>query len=250
MKKVFLQLCALISAVFLAFGMTACGPEKIEGDIEIDKNKTQIYFRCFAGGFGKDYANYFAEEWNKTQEEYQVIPITEKFEYSIDLQPNWAIGNFENMDIVLAENLPVREAAKLGYIMDISDVWTSSAPGESESIEGKTICAVDAITFDFSKSTIKPESYEYLDKLATTLIRSNRRIEVKGHTDNVGSEDFNMNLSRERAEAVVEYLVKKGVNRNKLTYSYYGMTRPLTTNDTEEGRAMNRRVEFTILNSF
>ena len=121
---------------------------------------------------------------------------------------------------------------------------------KNESIEGKTICAVDAITFDFSKSTIKPESYEYLDKLATTLIRSNRRIEVKGHTDNVGSEDFNMNLSRERAEAVVEYLVKKGVNRNKLTYSYYGMSRPLSTNDTEEGRAMNRRVEFTILNDF
>ena len=57
-----------------------------------------------------------------------------------------------------------------------------------------------------------------------------------------------MNLSRERAEAVVEYLVKKGVSRNKLTYSYYGKTKPLTSNDTEEGRAMNRRVEFTILN--
>lgn len=120
----------------------------------------------------------------------------------------------------------------------------------NESIEGKTICAVDAINFDFAKSTIKPESYAYLDKLATTLIRSNRRIEVKGHTDNVGTEEFNMNLSRERAEAVVEYLVQKGVSRNKLTYSYYGMSKPLSTNDTEEGRAMNRRVEFTILNNF
>ena len=121
---------------------------------------------------------------------------------------------------------------------------------KNESIEGKTICAVDAINFDFSKSTIKSESYEYLDKLAATLIRSNRRIEVKGHTDNVGSEEFNMNLSRERAEAVVDYLVSKGVDRNKLTYSYYGMSRPLSDNDTEEGRAMNRRVEFTILNNF
>ena len=121
---------------------------------------------------------------------------------------------------------------------------------KNESIEGKTICAVDAINFDFSKSTIKSESYEYLDKLAATLIRSNRRVEVKGHTDNVGSGEFNMNLSRERAEAVVDYLVSKGVDRNKLTYSYYGMSRPLSDNDTEEGRAMNRRVEFTILNNF
>lgn len=121
---------------------------------------------------------------------------------------------------------------------------------KNESIEGKTICAVDAITFDFAKSTIRPESHEYLDKLATTLIRSNRRIEVKGHTDNVGSAEFNMDLSRQRAEAVVDYLVKKGVDRNKLTYSFYGMSRPLSTNDTDEGRAMNRRVEFTILNNF
>ena len=148
--------------------------------------------------------------------------------------------------VVAPEPEPAPAPEKPCYTLDeIIDLMA-----KNESIEGKTICAVDAITFDFSKSTIKPESYEYLDKLATTLIRSNRRIEVKGHTDNVGSEDFNMNLSRERAEAVVEYLVKKGVNRNKLTYSYYGMTRPLTTNDTEEGRAMNRRVEFTILNSF
>ena len=121
---------------------------------------------------------------------------------------------------------------------------------KNESIEGKTICAVDAITFDLAKSTIRPESHEYLDKLATTLIRSNRRIEVKGHTDNVGSAEFNMDLSRQRAEAVVDYLVKKGVDRNKLTYSFYGMSRPLSTNDTDEGRAMNRRVEFTILNNF
>lgn len=119
---------------------------------------------------------------------------------------------------------------------------------QGENVEGKTICAVDDINFDFSKSSIKPESFEYLNKLAETLIRTNKRIEVKGHTDNVGSDDFNMNLSRERAEAVVEYLVKKGVSRNKLTYSYYGKTKPLTSNDTEEGRAMNRRVEFTILN--
>ncbi|MFU2373156.1 MAG: OmpA family protein, partial [Bacteroidales bacterium] len=87
------------------------------------------------------------------------------------------------------------------------------------------------------------------DKLAQTLRRSNRHIEVKGHTDNVGGDEFNMNLSRDRAKAVVNYLVSKGVNPDKLTYSYYGMRRPLSDNDTEEGRAKNRRVEFTIKNN-
>ena len=57
-------------------------------------------------------------------------------------------------------------------------------------------------------------------------------------------------LAASGEEAVVDYLVKKGVDRNKLTYSFYGMSRPLSTNDTDEGRAMNRRVEFTILNNF
>ncbi len=121
---------------------------------------------------------------------------------------------------------------------------------KGQSVEGKTICAIDAINFDFSKSVIKSDSYDYLDNLAEILIRINKTVEVKGHTDNVGSEDFNMNLSKERAIAVVEYLVKKGVSRSKLRYSYYGESRPLVSNDTDEGRAINRRVEFSILNDF
>ncbi len=146
---------------------------------------------------------------------------------------------------VAAKPVPVVEEKPCYTLEELNDLMD-----RTQGVEGKTICAVDALTIDFAKSTIKPESYGYLDKLATTLIRTGRRIEVKGHTDNVGSDDFNMNLSRERAEAVVEYLVSKGVNRNKLTYSYYGMTRPLSDNSSEEGRAMNRRVEFTILNNF
>ena len=117
-----------------------------------------------------------------------------------------------------------------------------------ERVEGKTICAIDdAINFEFGKSTINPRSYDYLDRLASTLKRVNTRIMVKGHTDNVGSEEFNLNLSKERAMAVVDYLVKKGVSRANLAYDYYGMSRPLMSNDTEEGRSMNRRVEFEIM---
>ncbi len=137
----------------------------------------------------------------------------------------------------------VEEKEKPCYTLEeINDMMV-----RGERVEGKTICAVDAISFDFGKSTIKRESYDYLNQLASTLIRTNAKIEVKGHTDNVGSEEFNMNLSKERARAVMTYLVSRGVNKSKLSYSYYGMSRPLTTNDTEEGRTMNRRVEFEIL---
>lgn len=148
----------------------------------------------------------------------------------------------------VAEQQIVKETPKVQTCYTLEEINEMMA--RNQSIEGKTICAVDAINFDFAKSTIKSESYGYLDQLAETLKRSSRRVEVKGHTDNVGNAETNMNLSRERAEAVVEYLAKKGVNRNKLTYSFYGMSRPLATNDTEEGRAKNRRVEFTILDNF
>lgn len=119
---------------------------------------------------------------------------------------------------------------------------------KGQSVAGKTICAIDDINFDFAKSTIKPSSYVYLDKLAQMLTRTNARICVKGHTDNVGSQESNMELSKQRAKAVVDYLVGKGVDSKKLSYEYYGMSRPLTDNDTEEGRRQNRRVEFEILN--
>ncbi len=120
----------------------------------------------------------------------------------------------------------------------------------NEDIEGKTFCAIDAIEFDFAKSTIKEDSYGYLDKVASTIKRANKCVEIKGHTDNVGSKKTNMNLSKARAEAVMDYLINKGVDPSKLKYSYYGYSQPLSTNDTEEGRALNRRVEFTITNNF
>lgn len=117
---------------------------------------------------------------------------------------------------------------------------------KGESVAGKTICAIDDINFDFAKSTITSSSHNYLDKLARMLTRTNATICVKGHTDNIGSAETNMELSKQRAIAVVDYLVKKGVNPSKLTYEYYGMSKPLTSNDTEEGRLQNRRVEFEI----
>lgn len=67
---------------------------------------------------------------------------------------------------------------------------------QGENVEGKTICAVNDIQFDFGKSTIRPESDTYLNKLAQTLIRTNANIEVKSHTDNVGTEEFNLKLSK------------------------------------------------------
>jgi outer membrane protein OmpA-like peptidoglycan-associated protein len=113
-------------------------------------------------------------------------------------------------------------------------------------IIGKTICAINMVHFQFDKSVIMKESFEYLDKIVDLVKQADIHIVIKGHTDGVGKEKYNMELSKKRAKAVYDYLIEKGVDAGRLTYEYYGMTRPIAPNATEEGRQMNRRVEFEI----
>jgi OmpA-OmpF porin, OOP family len=102
--------------------------------------------------------------------------------------------------------------------------------------------------FEFNKSTLLPSAYTVLDQLAESM-KSNpdTRWRVEGHTDAVGSDSYNMDLSRRRAESVVNYLVSKGVDRNRLEIVPLGESTPIASNDTPEGRAMNRRVEIKLI---
>jgi OOP family OmpA-OmpF porin len=85
-----------------------------------------------------------------------------------------------------------------------------------------------------------------LDGVVAVLKRNpTLRVEIQGHTDNIGSEASNRKLSENRARAVMEYLVKKGVEAERLSAAGYGSSRPIASNDTLEGRARNRRVELT-----
>jgi len=118
-----------------------------------------------------------------------------------------------------------------------------------KSIIGKTICAIDVINFEFGKSSLDRKSYQYLDQIVNLMKKSDFNMQIIGHTDNVGSEEFNMNLSKKRAEAVHSYLIKNGVSSSRLSYTYFGMENPIASNNTEEGRLINRRVEFKILNN-
>ena len=107
---------------------------------------------------------------------------------------------------------------------------------------------IENVTFDFNKAEIKPEFHAELNRVAEVLARNyETKIEVAGHTDNAGSEKYNQGLSERRANAVMEYLVSKGVGKYRITAAGYGFSRPHTTNDTEEGRAENRRVELNAI---
>jgi OOP family OmpA-OmpF porin len=98
--------------------------------------------------------------------------------------------------------------------------------------------------FDFDRSVIRPDDTEILDKSAATLKEwGDVKVEVAGHTDSVGTDDYNMGLSLRRAKAVVNYLVGKGVSADRLTAQGYGESRPVADNATRDGRFTNRRVE-------
>ena len=104
------------------------------------------------------------------------------------------------------------------------------------------------IFFDYGKSTLRPASFPELDRLNTLLSEySSIKIEISGHTDSKGSQVFNQKLSENRAKAVVDYLIKKGIKQDRLTYVGKDFQEPIATNDTEEGRQENRRVEFKVL---
>jgi len=103
------------------------------------------------------------------------------------------------------------------------------------------------IRFETGKASIQKDSDAVLDNLTAIAMRCpEARIEISGHTDSVGTDDTNMELSRRRAEAVADYLTKAGIVSERLTAVGYGKMHPIGSNDTEEGRAQNRRIEFEV----
>jgi outer membrane protein OmpA-like peptidoglycan-associated protein len=131
-------------------------------------------------------------------------------------------------------------------IKEVSRPDSHTSPAEAcaiiVSVSGQKI--VKEGMFETEKWEIRPEAYPNLDRMASVLKTCpSVKLEIQGHTDNRGSEDFNKLLSENRAKAVKDYLVRKGIQEDRLTAVGYGSTKPLASNDTPEGRAQNRRVE-------
>ncbi|MBN2541875.1 OmpA family protein [bacterium] len=115
-------------------------------------------------------------------------------------------------------------------------------------IKEKVGIILNNIFFDFDSSVLKQESYPELNRLADILKENPlRKVEISGHTDNYGSDEYNLDLSDRRAASVVAYLVSVGIEPNRLISKGYGEAVPIDTNETDEGRANNRRVEFKFI---
>jgi len=102
--------------------------------------------------------------------------------------------------------------------------------------------------FDFDKATLRPESFPELNRIVTLMSeRPSMQIEISGHTDTSGPEQYNMNLSQRRANSVVQYLNDKSITKERMAVLFFGENKPIESNETKEGRKRNRRVEFKIL---
>ena len=111
-----------------------------------------------------------------------------------------------------------------------------------------TLNLPDGVTFDFNRTDIKPQFYPSLNTIAGTLREYNQTIvEVSGHTDSIGSDAVNQRISEQRANAVASYLTAQGVQPQRFEVIGMGKRYPIASNDTESGRAQNRRVEIRLL---
>lgn len=112
---------------------------------------------------------------------------------------------------------------------------------------GATV-VLDHLIFELGKSVINPKSYPELDEVVA-MMKENTKvvIQLEGHTDNKGNADANLKLSQARVDAVKKYMVGKGIGKDRIKTKAFGGTKPIATDDTEEARAKNRRVEMRVL---
>lgn len=120
--------------------------------------------------------------------------------------------------------------------------YVSGASNEPVDVPRRLV--LEGVNFEFDKATLRPEDREVLDKNFEELKQwGDIKVEVSGHTDSVGTDRYNMGLSLRRADTVRSYLINKGIAADRLVAKGYGESQPIATNDTDEGRFQNRRVE-------
>ena len=150
------------------------------------------------------------------------------------------ISSSQNIDLIETTKIGNKQYNESQKIYTISDITVLP-------LEIGSSITLNNIFFATGKSTLLPESFYELNQVSE-LMKSNPniKVEIAGHTDNVGGDEANKSLSQDRADAVRFYLLSSGILNSQLQAKGYGKIRPKTSNATQEGKAQNRRVEFTI----
>ncbi len=164
---------------------------------------------------------------------------TGKYLISLPSGKNYGIAVKKENYLFHSENFDIPKAT--AYQEIVKDI-------ELKSIAVGSKIILKNIFFDYARATLRPASYAELGRLSMLLSDiPSLKIEISGHTDNQGSLKTNTRLSDARAKAVVDYLINQGIKAERLTFKGYAYFQPIATNDTDEGRQLNRRVEFKVL---
>ena len=163
------------------------------------------------------------------------------FKIVLPYDKNYSIRATADKFFAISENLKLDSLVKAGYKEIHKDLYLVP-------IEIGQIVRLNNVFFDFDKYDLRSESFVELDRVVK-LLNENPAIEIEmsAHTDSRGADDYNLKLSDNRAKSVMDYIVSKGIAASRITSKGYGETKPVATNDTDEGRQLNRRVEFKIL---
>lgn len=166
--------------------------------------------------------------------------ITGEYLVCLPANKNYAFTASRNGYLFYSENFSLKENKNQGepYLIDIA----------MKPIKAGEKVVLKNIFFETGKYNLKDESKSELNKLGDFLnLNPKVKIEVSGHTDNVGDDKMNQTLSLNRAKSVYDYLLNNGIAAERLTYKGYGETQPVESNDTDKGRAANRRTEFKVV---
>jgi len=169
-------------------------------------------------------------------------PVTGEYTITLPLGKNYGFYVSKENYYPLSDNVDLT-----AYDQNITIRKDFQLISNQSIIDGDVAIELTNVFFDFDKFDLKSSSYPELNRLANFIKQyPDIKIEVSGHTDNVGSDSYNKNLSQKRSDAVKAYLISQGCNASQLTSVGYGFDKPVADNTTDEGRQKNRRVEFIV----
>jgi outer membrane protein OmpA-like peptidoglycan-associated protein len=170
---------------------------------------------------------------------YSLSGITELYNKKFEDQK--MLLSYQNKTVI-RENEPPADTEKM------NDEEILKIRSKLNSIHTEEVLLIsDKINFETGSATILPDSYAELDKIVKILNEKGVQIRIEGHTDIQGTAAFNQTLSKKRANSIREYFIKKGIDPEQMGTAGYGSSKPVADNSTKEGRALNRRVEFIVI---
>ncbi|MCE2994710.1 MAG: OmpA family protein [Cyclobacteriaceae bacterium] len=178
----------------------------------------------------------------------QSNPETGEYEISLPVGKQYGVRAEAKDHISSSQNLDLRKITYGPVKQDMQLKPEEMKPIEVTPIAENAVIPLNNIFFEFDKSVLTSESYPELNRIVTLMNeRKTMTVEIAGHTDQVGAEDYNLKLSERRAKAVSQYLIDKGVSKDRISSAFFGESKPVDTSNTKAGHAKNRRVEFKII---